>query len=196
MKRLDKEVTEAEIEVGLSKLRYDIRQIDEQRRKEEIEYENSEGKRQRIERLSYEEHIIEDAKERQVFDHVLKNLDLAKKRVTDLDENSRVVLPKPASDALESEMEVIRETIMREFKKYKRKVEEKLIKVARNKEKKKKEKIIEKENKVATKRKRDNGSKETDSEKKEKERVDVRRNQEWCNLTGQEKRGLKKLRNR
>ena len=46
--------------------------------------------------------------------------------MTDLKENSRVVLPKPASDKLESEMEVARETIMKEFMKYKREIEEKI----------------------------------------------------------------------
>ena len=80
MKKLDKETTEAEIEVGLSKLRYEICQREMQQRREEIEFENSEGKKQKIERKTYEEQIIEDAKDRQVFDPLLKRLDLAKKR--------------------------------------------------------------------------------------------------------------------
>ena len=84
--------------------------------------------------------------------------------MTDLEENSRVVLPKPASDALESEMEVIRETIMREFKKYKKEVEEKIIKEATEKEKRKKNTKLD-ERKIETSEKK----RKRDVEQKEKE---------------------------
>ena len=115
---------------------------------------------------------------------------MAKKRVTDLDENSRVVLPKPASDKLESEMEIVRETIMREFKRYKKEIEEKLVKMDENKLKNR-ERMRIRSNGV--KRKREN---ETDREMERKNRVDTSRNQEWSNLDSSEKKGLKKLRNR
>ena len=67
MKRLEKETQEREIEIGLSKLRYEIRQLEEQRRQEEIDYENSEGKKTKIERKTYDEYYMEDAINRQIF---------------------------------------------------------------------------------------------------------------------------------
>ena len=70
MNSQDNEAHEREIEVGLNKLRYKIRQIEEQIRQEEIEFENSDGKGLKIERKPYAEQIMIDAKERQVFDTI------------------------------------------------------------------------------------------------------------------------------
>ena len=49
LKRLDREAMENDIEVGLCKARYEARQIEESKRQEEIEYEKSDGKKQKIE---------------------------------------------------------------------------------------------------------------------------------------------------
>ena len=59
-------------------------------------------KDKKIERKSHKEKIISDAKDRQVFNPLEKTLDLAKKRVTDLEENSRVHLPQPIDAKYES----------------------------------------------------------------------------------------------
>ena len=70
MNSQDNKAHEREIEVGLNKLRYKIRQIEEQIRQEEIEFENSDGKGLKIERKPYAEQIMIDAKKRQVFDTI------------------------------------------------------------------------------------------------------------------------------
>ena len=75
------------------------------------------------------EAVIADAKDRQVFNPIEKTLDMAKKRVTDLEENSKVSLPQPIDAKFESEMVVVRNTILKEFDNYKREMEEKLIKI-------------------------------------------------------------------
>ena len=71
-------------------------------------------------------------------------------------------------------MEVIRNTIISEFEIYKREREEKLIKIERKK----------------------NRRVGVDRKEVERDKVDVSRNQEWKNLTRQEIRGLKKLKQR
>ena len=49
-----------------------------------------------------------EAKGRQVFDPESKTFDASKRRVTDLDENTRVVLPKPANPTQEASIEIRR----------------------------------------------------------------------------------------
>ena len=58
-----------------------------------------------------------------MFNPLEKILDLAKKRVTDLEENSKVFLPQPIDAKYQSEMEVVRNTILKEFDIYKREIE-------------------------------------------------------------------------
>ena len=173
LRKLELETAEREIEVGLAKLRLEVKQIEEQMRQEEIEFEASEGKKLKIERKSYEEQIICDAKERQTYDPFMKVLDLAKKRVTDLKENSKVTLPQATDEKIENEMEMIREVILEEHSKYIKEIEEKIRKEARIKEK------IRKDNKNNI-----------------NEKIDCSRNQEWRNLTRKEKRGLVKIKKR
>ena len=45
--------------------------------------------------------------------------------MTDIKENSKVHLPKPVNAKIEGEIEMIRNVLMREFKKYRNEVEEK-----------------------------------------------------------------------
>ena len=93
-------------------------------------------------------------------------------------------------------MDIIRETILREFKSYKFEIEEKIRKGIRSREKDRKENNIE-NRAEAKKRKRGDEEKIEDRSKKRKnEDKEVSRNQEWMNLTVSEKRGLKKLRNK
>ena len=70
-----------------------------------------------------EEAIINDARERQIFDPGKKIFDYTKRRVTDLKENSFVKLPKGTDSKLENELGMIRELIMREFSSYKTQLE-------------------------------------------------------------------------
>ena len=56
------------------------------------EYQGYENKKRKIEREEIEEDDLIDAKLRQVFGPIGKTFDYAKKRVTDLDENSKVWL--------------------------------------------------------------------------------------------------------
>jgi len=102
-----------------------------------------------------------------VFGPIGKTFDYAKKRVTDLDENSKVWLPKATDEKVESELGMIRGIIMEEFDKYKREVKESLDK---EDERERKERGLEKT---------------PEKDKKEDSKFDrnLLLNQEWSNLT-------------
>ena len=80
-------------------------------------------------------------------------------RVTE--ENSKVFLPQSIDAKYESEIEVIRNTILREFESYKREIENRMIKIEEKKDKR-----------VGV-----------DSRKKRGGKVYVSKNQEWKYLT-------------
>ena len=105
-----------------------------------------------------EEEVINDAKQRQIYDPIKKVFDYSKRRVTDLIENNRVALPKEAEPRIENELGMLREIILKEFKDYKLELEREEIK-----------KGIKEEKRI---------------------------NQKEKNLSIQEKRGLKKIRQR
>ena len=63
-----------------------------------------------------EEINIVEAKSRQIFDPINKTLDLRKRRVTDLKENSRVYLPKPLPPQEEAKIEIRREQYEQVFR--------------------------------------------------------------------------------
>ena len=63
-----------------------------------------------------EEINIVEAKSRQIFDPINKTLDLRKRRVTDLKENSRVYLPKPLPPQEEAKIEIRREQYKQVFR--------------------------------------------------------------------------------
>ena len=60
-----------------------------------------------------------EAKNRQVFDPIDKNYDARKRRATDLQECSRITLPKPLSPDEEANLDIRRRTQMEIFRKYK-----------------------------------------------------------------------------
>ena len=131
MKKLELIDMEQDSELGLAKLRYEIMRI-MRRIKDEEEEETNYGikkqrKRMRIEEREREEEeeILNDAKSRQIFDPMTRRFNYAKRRVTDLSENKSVVLPKGVDDKLESEMGILKELIIGEFKRYKRETEKK-----------------------------------------------------------------------
>ena len=84
MKMLDTERMEIEIELGSAKLRYDIRKQEIEAREEEIEVETYGGEMKEFNNEGEEEVEITPFE---------KRFDYGKRRVTDLKENSRVVLP-------------------------------------------------------------------------------------------------------
>ena len=135
MKKLDKIEMEQDVEVCLSKLRYEIRRIEELIRELEIEETEfgigSQSKRRKLENTmtpkEEEEESVKDAKQRQIFDPITRVFNYSKRRVTDLPENNRVMLPKETSPKLENELGLLREIVMNEFIKYKRKLKRKKL---------------------------------------------------------------------
>ena len=83
---LDEESFIHEEEMAMTKLRWEKKKMIE----EDLGEENIELTEQEKERID-----IEDAQKRQIFDPINKVLDLRRRRVTDLKENSKVYLPKP-----------------------------------------------------------------------------------------------------
>ena len=65
-----------------------------------------------------EEIDLIEAQSRQIFDPINKVLDLRKRRVTDLKENSKVYLPKPLPSYEEAKIEIRREQYEKVFKEY------------------------------------------------------------------------------
>ena len=61
---------------------------------------------------------------RQIFHPFENTFDYGNRRVTDIPECAEVKLPKPVDQKYESEMAVIREIILKEFKLYKIEVED------------------------------------------------------------------------
>ena len=111
---------ESNIEVGFSKMRYEVERRAKMKKAEECEIEGSDGKRRKVDTdADSTENLIEEAKERQVYNPIEKTLDMSKKRVT---EGAKVILPKPRNEKVESEMELIRNIIMEEFNNYKDKI--------------------------------------------------------------------------
>ena len=122
MKRIQKIEMEQEVEVCLAKLRYEFRKIMELIREIEIEETEfgvgNQCKKRKIENKltqeEEEEETVRDAKQRQIYDPITKKFNYSKRRVTDLPENNRVVLPKEASPKIENELGMVREIVMKE----------------------------------------------------------------------------------
>ena len=108
------------------------------------------------------EELLTDAKSRQVYDPIEKKFDYSKRRVTHLKgENTKIYLPKLGELKDESELEMIRNILMAEYRNYKADMIKKKIKEkTARKEKFDKEKLFEK-------------------------------NQEWDNLSAMEKNSKK-----
>ena len=124
MQRLDSEQMEREIEIGFTKMRYEIKRRERRKLEEEVEYEGLNGKKRKVDTgEDNEKALLEDAKERQIYDPIDKIFDHSKKRVTDLQECAEVYLPKPVDEKYECEMEIIRNVILEEFNSYKEKIE-------------------------------------------------------------------------
>ena len=129
MVRLDDEEMERDTEIASSKLRYEIRRKKEQELMDEIDREMHESPAKRIkidrkegeiEKEKEKRDIIADAQERQVFNPISRQFDYSKRRVTDLQENNKVYLPKICDVKEESEIEMMRNIIMEEYRDYKK----------------------------------------------------------------------------
>ena len=212
MNYLDEEEQERDVELGLAKLRMEARNIEERKKIGDIEYEGLDGKRIKLDaeiedREKEKERELSDAKERQIFDPINKVFDFSKRRVTDMKENSKVHLPKPLKASDEGEIEMIREVLMGEFKKYKLEQEEKFEMRKKNREsknknkenmfdKKEREKRENRDVDLERKEELDRNIKRKETEKIIEKKKDKNRNQEGKNLTPAERRGLQKLRER
>ena len=127
------EYIEVEHDTGicLAKLRYEISRIEALQRQieiEETEYGRcEERKRRKLENdLTEEERkeeLIKSAKSRQTFDPQTKRFDYSKRMVTDLEENCSVNLPKEVHDRYENQLGVLKEIVIKEYKKYKEELE-------------------------------------------------------------------------
>ena len=117
---------EHDLEIGLAKPRYEAWRIEQRIRDEEIEETNygmnKQRKKMKIEEQQKEEEkeIIEDAKSRQIYDPLTHKFNYSKRCVTDLRENKSVTLPKCVDEKLESELSILRELMIKEFKDYKK----------------------------------------------------------------------------
>ena len=161
---------ERDVELGLSKLRYEIRNRKEREKDEAYEIGEAERKKPKLdnrlekkkdEKKKVKDNELNEAEERMIFDPMNGIFNYAKRRVTDLRENVKVTMPKPGNSKEEAELEMIRKIIMDEFRIYKNALEN-----------------------IDAKR---------DKDKKETTEKDRKRNQEWKNLSQKEKRGLRKL---
>ena len=106
-----------ELELAFAKVRYQLLK--------ELGEKLSDEEEEQLEDMTREmEEMIEEeeAKARQVFDPEGKIFDYRKKRVTDLDENTRVILPKPLPPSEEASIEMRRENYRKIFREVKRKI--------------------------------------------------------------------------
>ena len=114
MQRLDETDYETDLELAFAKLRYQLLQELGEKLSEEEENTLRQEANEEIEEKMEEE----EAKTRSVFDAVEKRYDNRKKRVTDLKENSRVVLPKPLPPPEEAGIEMRREIYKKLFRSF------------------------------------------------------------------------------
>ena len=119
---------QTDVEMGMSKVRYQIQKEDSVREiGENDELEGHEKKNKKRKLLSAEEidelEEIEriEAEGRRVYDPECKVFDHGNKRATDLVENKKVTLPRPSDNFTESSIEMLRQKIMKTFRKYREK---------------------------------------------------------------------------
>ena len=118
-----------EMEIGFTKIKYEIEKRKKNKIEEDIEREGLDGKKRKLDKdLTSKENLIEEAKERQFYDPIEKTFDHSKKRVTDLQKCSMVYLPKVKDERTECEMDLIRNIMLEEFEALKKKIEKELEK--------------------------------------------------------------------
>ena len=94
MSRLEDEAFERKVEVGLAKMKYELRKHKERELENAVDIEDNENKKIKLEEDDEKEMDKADAKSRLVYDPLSKIFDYTKRRVTDLKENTKVYLPK------------------------------------------------------------------------------------------------------
>ena len=123
MTKLEDESFERKVEVGLAKLKYEIRKQKERELENAVDIEDNDNRKKiKLEEDDEKEMDKADAKSRQVFDPINKIFDYSKRRVTDLKENTKVYLPKLGDVRDESEIEMIRDIMMSTYKEYKKEI--------------------------------------------------------------------------
>ena len=115
LRRLSEGAAETDVEVGLTKLRYEAAKIEERKKLDNVEYEVGNGKRRKIEysEMSENELELQEAKERQVFNPLDRTFNFSKKRATDMPENAKIFLPKAAKPEIETELNMMKGVIMK-----------------------------------------------------------------------------------
>ena len=124
-KKLTETDMQTEVQMGMAKVRYQHHKEDMVRKIDELdETENSENVVKRRKMLDAEEITeLEDiekieAESRRVFDPINRSFNYGKKRATDLQENSKVTLPRPCDPHTESSIEMLKSSIMKSFVRY------------------------------------------------------------------------------
>ena len=113
-KKLNSVAMEVDSEMCMAKVRY-------QKKKEDLvkEFEDEETEENNKKRMKLKSEEIEDlevlerlnAEARRIYDPINRIFDHAKKRVTDLNENAKVSLPKPCDPLTESSIELLKQKI-------------------------------------------------------------------------------------
>ena len=101
-----------ELELSNTKYRWAMRDEEDADTKDGEEEIPTEEERELFERM--------EAESRQYYDPVKKEFDVRKKRVTDLKENSKVILPKPLKTSLEARISLRRDKYISVYKEYKK----------------------------------------------------------------------------
>ena len=109
------------LDISYTKIRWQLKK-DEEKQNAKDEYMERVGVGEDDERKKEEENEVEEARTRSVYDAETKTYDERKQRVTDLQECSRIFLPKPLEVTKEAQLEMRRELhtrISEEFRKRK-----------------------------------------------------------------------------
>ena len=88
-----------------------------------------------------EEEVIKDARSRQFYDPSNRTFNYTKRRVTDLEENKYVKLPKATDERMESELAMLKKVVLGEFRKYKNELDKEEEKSGVEKEKRKNQEL-------------------------------------------------------
>ena len=120
LQNLQENTLKEDMEKAYSLIRMELRDEDteekdtEDKNKEDTPNEEEERKQQEKEKIEKEE----SAKTRQIYDPIERRYDERKRRVTDLTECARVILPKPLSVTREAEIETRRSVHDKVYQKY------------------------------------------------------------------------------
>ena len=123
LSRLEDETIERDIEVAVTKMKYEIRRQKEIELLRQVDNEASQvSKKTRYDENcdSETEEEVSEARERQFFDPINKIFDFSKKRATDCVENTKIHLPPLGDPKEESQLEMLRTLLWDEYIEFKK----------------------------------------------------------------------------